>query len=160
VPQKGPETQLTQIGPNGSTTTVRKVKLGKEVSRPLDLIAADMVNALTQIPQIGASGAVIGIEKTRSGFDSAVANQLALRGYLTGQPQQTGVANRILTSAITDDSNINEVTLILAIDEIALKRTYEINGNFVRPTSGLFVRGYSPDQIRLDDRIFVANFTR
>lgn len=157
----GPSANLTQTGANDPTTSARKVMLGKNVRQPIQLIAEDLVNALTQIPQLGTAGVTIGIQKSRSGFDAAVADQLALRGYQTSQIQQQGSANSIVTSTLqTNSNNRNEVTLVIAINDIAIKRTYEIKGSFVRPVSALFVRGYSPAQIRLDDRIFVANFGR
>jgi len=137
----------------------RRVKLGKNVKQPIELIAEDMVNALSQIPQLTTNGESIGVLTNRSGFDTAISNQLKSRGFTTINVNQETGDNRIITSTVPSQAGGNEVTLVLTINQYALRRTYEINRNFVRPMSSLYVRGYSASRIRLDDRIFVAGYT-
>lgn len=132
----------------------QQVRLGRSVRDPLELIAKDFVNALTQITPAGST---IGITANRSGFDKAMQKQLRLRGFQTIYVDADSRDNRIITAA---ETNANEVTIIVRLDQVALKRSYEIRQNFVRPVSSLYVRGHDVSRIVLDDRIFVAEFGR
>jgi hypothetical protein len=134
--------------------TSKQVRLGRTVRNPLELIAKDFVNALTQITP---SGSTIGITANRSGFDNALQKQLKLRGFQTIYVDAENHNNRIITAAESSD---DEVTIIVRLDQVALKRSYEIRQNFVRPVSSLYVRGHDVNRIVLDDRIFVAEFGR
>ena len=135
--------------------TVRQVRLGRAVDKPLTLIAEDMVSALSQVGQVRASGLVVRMPDAKSRFDLAVERTLIKKGF-TIKNARNNAGGNLLRTAVNRGSNSNEYTHVIALDQLGLKRSYVIDGKLVAPTSSLFVRGVSPAKIVLDDRVFVA----
>lgn len=142
----------------GARPEPKTVPLGKTTNNPLGLIAQDFLQALLQVPGIASVKNQIGTRTMKSGFELAVVSGLQGQGYRLVTIDQTNNKNVIKTKTITNPQKKDEVTFILELNHLALKRTYEVRPNYVRPVSGLFVKGVSPNSITLDDRIFVQNF--
>jgi len=136
----------------------KTVLLGKSTNNPLGLVAQDFLHALLQAPGISSVRSQIGTRSMRSGFESALVNGLKGQGFSFVQTSKANSRNVLKTKTIPNPSKKQEVTFTLELNHLAFKRTYEIRPNYVRPVSGLFVKGVSAQAIKLDDRIFVQNF--
>lgn len=146
--------------PTASDAQVERIKLGKPTIRPLLLIAEDFLRALAQVPELSAESTAIRSKSVKSGFETALIQGLQKRGYKIVNEVQAQDSSSIQTTTVANPSNATEFTFTFELKHLALKRSYIIDGNYVRPASSLFVRGVSPDSIRLDDRLFVERFYR
>lgn len=133
------------------------VRLGKYTGNPLGLVAQDFLQALLQVPGFSSVNNRIGTRPIKSGFERAVVSKLQGHGYRFVTTDQQNGRNMIKTRTIRNPENKDEVTFILELYHLAIKRTYVLKPNYVRPISGLFVKGVSHLAIELDDRIFVEN---
>jgi len=134
----------------------KRVELGRVVSQPDMLIASDLAGALAQIlKRTQRSSDVIKLKNPQTQFGAAVKKSLAGLGYTIEDVNSSDGKNVLQTTVIpATDRTIQ--THIVAIDRIALKRTYSVVKNKVTPRSSLFVKGADASSIQLDDRIFLV----
>lgn len=139
-----------------TTGAPKRVELGRVVSQPDELIANDLVSALSQmLVRTKGSPGVIKVKEPQTQFGIAVRKSLIGLGYTVEDVNRNDGKNVVLTTVIpATDQNIQ--THIIAMDQIALKRTYSVVKNRVTPRSSLFVRGADTNSIQLDDRIFLV----
>lgn len=139
-----------------SETSLQKVRLGKKTDSPMALIAEDFLQAISQVPGVTPSNMTITVDPSRNGFQTAITRGFQKRGFKVVSAQTGQSQLRTITSV--NRSNTYEITFTVQLNKLAMKRTYMVAKNFVRPTSSLFVRGVAPGAIRLDDRVFVESF--
>jgi hypothetical protein len=130
--------------------------IGRSVSQPDKLVARDLVDALMQIEQFHPSRVNIRLPGDRSAFDKTLRESLVAFGYTIERVNTNSgrgvLLNTVLKEGTTEQGN--RYTFILAIDRIAMKRSYVMRGNFVAPVSSLYVRGIDPASIKLRDEKF------
>ncbi len=139
-----------------SGKSIQKIRLGKKTNAPMALIAEDFLQALSQVPGLTPANTTISVSPSRNGFQAAITRGFQKRGFRVVSAQTGHSQLRTITSV--NRSNTYEITFTVQLNELAMKRTYMVAKNFVRPTSSLFVRGVAPGSISLDDRVFVESF--
>jgi len=132
--------------------------VGRSVSRPELLVAQDLVGALKQVPGYDVSSTVLRVPTVRTNFARAVVDVLVSEGYQVERVSAKSGRGVILSSVIKQRDNRNNggYTFILAVDRVALKRSYTLRGEFIAPASSLYVRGADYRAISLNDDIFVS----
>lgn len=136
---------------NGS----EKATLGINTHKPEYVIATDLINALVQVPSYSKPQTTIKLPNSNSTFMSAVQDVLLERGFrVVRSPQRTG-KGVLMVSTTQESENSAFFSYILAIDRLAMRRTYLIKNKLVAPVSSLFVRGITPSLIKLNDGIFI-----
>jgi len=130
-------------------------KLGINTFQPELVIATDLVNALVQVPSYDRTGAIIRIPNSTSTFMSAVRDVLIKRGYKVERSANRTGRGVLMVSTVKETSANSLFTYMVAVDRLAMKRTYLIENRLVAPVSSLFVRGTSPSNISLSDGLFV-----
>ena len=134
----------------------KMVLLGKKTKSPMDLIAADFLQALEQAPGFASSNARISTQRYKTGFETALTRRLEQKGYeLTEGDTNGGNYPQLRTTTTASKTDASVVTFSVQLGGVAMKRTYLVNQSYVRPLSGLKVRGVAPELIVLDDRKFV-----
>ena len=85
-------------------------------------------------------------------------NALIASGYRIQKVAPTTAGKDVVMSSVTYNANsesAHSYTFVLAINRIAMKRSYRLRDNYVEPISSLYVRGADPTTIALNDRIFL-----
>lgn len=132
-----------------------EAKLGINTFQPEIVIATDLVNALVQVPNYDKAQAVIRIPNSTSTFMSAVRDVLIKRGYNVERSANRTGRGVLMVSTVKETSANSLYTYMVAVDRLAMKRTYLIENRLVAPVSSLFVRGTAPSNISLSDGLFV-----
>jgi len=145
----------TDCAEQSSNAELGASTLGVTTFQPEMVIATDLVNALMQIPSYDKSKTIIRIPNSTSNFMSAVRDVLIKRGYRIQQSaNRTGRGVLMVSTAKVTSAN-SMFTYMIAVDRLAMKRTYLIENRMVAPVSSLFVRGISPSLVTLNDGLFV-----
>lgn len=141
--------------PDSAAQQDNPVRLGLTTFQPELVIANDIVNALVQVPNIDARSTVLKIPNSNSTFMSALRDVLIDRGFRVERASRRTGKGVLMVSTLNEPQNKTFYTYIVAIDRLALKRTYVIENRVIAPVSSLFVRGVSPSLISLNDGLFI-----
>jgi len=135
--------------------------LGVRADWPELLIAGDFMQALSQVPGYEPESTIISLPPARTDFDLAIEQALVDFGYRVARIERRSGRGVLMTSHLIAESQEKEklTTYMLAIDRIAMKRSFSTRDNVVAPSSSLFVRGVPPEAITLNDAVFVQDKT-
>lgn len=137
--------------------SIRRVELGKVVEEPIELIAKDLVNALSQaLSVISPQKSAIKLLRRESLLDDAIKEALENKGYKV-EVVRTGLDPTALSASVVPDNKLDVQTHVVRLGNIFLRRSYAVQNNKVTPMSSLFIRGVDSRSIQLDDRIFLPN---
>jgi hypothetical protein len=133
-----------------------KPVLGVVSYNPNQIIAADLVNALTQVQPFDVTSTEIKIPLHGNSFMLALEQALVDRGYPIARVDRKTGTGVLMASVVSSDQAENEYAYMIAINRLALKRNYHLGANrVVAPVSSLYVRGVSPNLIKLNDGLFI-----
>jgi len=138
-----------------ASTTGEETTLGISTFQPEMVIATDLVNALTQVPNYDKDRTIIRVPNSPSTFMNAVRDVLVKRGYNVVRSENRTGRGVLMVSTVKETNANSLYTYMVAVDRLAMKRTYLIENRKVAPVSSLFVRGISPSFITLSDGLFV-----
>ena len=125
-----------------------------EIGR-LQLIAADLVSALVQLPGTSPSGLTLQVSAPGTAFGHVLVRALEDAGYglqrVSADQGLHYVSYRRRTS-LTDAGET--VDYGLAIGELALSREYVVEEGRIYPSSPMTIAGSDPGAVALDDALF------
>jgi hypothetical protein len=119
-----------------------------------ELVATDLVNALSQIRSIEPNQTTLYAKRPQDRFGERMIKSLQASGYklrLATDDQQPQ-----LDYTIDPDNVESGYTVIVSAGLVKVKRSYDIDmlSRTVQPASSIFVLGANGDEIQLDDSIF------
>lgn len=142
-----PASTINPVLNNG--TTYAKKQGDNSTDPGLEFIANDLVKALTFIAGMEPEFMAIATSASASLFDKHVKNSMVEQGYrFSDRAFQSGV--QLLTTSYTKSKTERQpenLTAIMAINGVLIKRTYLIRNNSVEPDSAYIIRGVSSEFI-------------
>ncbi len=122
---------------------------------PLVFIANDLVKALSFIS--GMDPELTSTVRTSSGsaFNKLVKESMQQQGYrFADTPYETG-SQQLTTSYLETNRELQprELTAIMAINTVLIKRTYEIQNDSVEPSSLYMIRGINPELVESNEQV-------
>jgi len=144
---------LQSILPTGNESTPAN---RAERFADVELIAADLVNALMQIENKHPINTTIKMLQPKTTFGSALKVVFENAGY--GLRMGSGdVAGDTVSYSVEPQQRENEgrhYTYLISVGNVKMKRDYFVQARGVTPSSNLFVIGADPAVIKLNDGIF------
>ncbi len=128
-----------------------------ETNAALRFVANDLVSALSFVSGISPELVSIKSANTNTIFDNMVTTALISRGYRVDQ-RYDGISNQQLATSFLQRSRTTDtydITGIISINSVLLKRTYTVNGNSITPNASYSIRGVNPQLVRASDLIRV-----
>lgn len=124
----------------------------------IEVIAADLVNALMQVNDKHPQNTVIRMDRPVSTFGTALKAVLENAGYglRIGSGDVQGDALYYSVKPKTSEADGRHYTYFISVGDVKMKRDYFVQERGVTPSSNLFVIGTDPSAIRLNDSIFDA----
>ncbi len=110
---------------------------------PLDLIANDLVKALSLVPQINPRFTSVHAPTSASEFDKLIKDSMLQQGY-SFEGRRFGSNNQQLSTSFMEtetEFEHSELTAIMALNSVLIKRTYLIQKNTVEPKGSYSIRG-------------------
>lgn len=122
---------------------------------PLDLIANDLVNALSFITGMGPEETSIYAPTSGSVFDNLVITSMQQQGYsFDGRRSRT--SSRQLTTSFLEtnrETQPSEITAIMAINRVLIRRTYLVQTDSVEPKGSYTIRGIKPGLVDSNEQV-------
>ena len=118
------------------------------------LIAEDLVSALSHLEHVKTGSFVVRMPDARTRFDLAVERSLIRNGF-TIKNLNYSAGGSLLTTVMDRKIGSNEYTLLLMLDQLALKRSYVIDEQHVEPITSLFVNGVSSVASGINEGVYL-----
>lgn len=121
----------------------------------LTYVANDLVDGLSYISRIAPNLTSINAPTANTEFDGLVTSALRSKGYSIDDRSYRG-SNEQLTTAYLQKRNRNDVfelTGIISIDDVLLKRVYAVQGNAIEPVTTYMVRGVTAETVATNGNI-------
>ena len=129
-----------------------------ESAHDLDLIAANLVNSLSQFPHLNPLMATVQVAEPDSDFDRQVQSELDNRGFKLERVDTEGGINRVVPQVTTVPSGTGLRQLyVLAIGQVSVERAFDVIEQKTVPASEQVIRGTTKRTVSLNDEIFSAD---
>ena len=149
-----PETFQETIVENVITPVVDTGVVNSVIDEPLVFIANDLVQALSFIGGMEPNRTTISSPASASEFDTMVKNSMLQQGYQFSDRRVRG-SQQLTTSFLEVDKNsqLSELTAIMALNSVLIRRTYLITNDIVEPSTSYIIRGIDPELVDINDQI-------
>ena len=139
------------------TVTLASTDGQTQVSQPLEIIAKDLVSALSYISGMDPRLATIRTPAAGSDFDELVKTSMQENGYTFDDRFDRASSEQLNTAYLITDrgNNISELTGIISINSVFVKRTYSVSNGTIEPKTSYMIRGISPQLVQAADNIRV-----
>lgn len=134
-----------------------KAPWDREPMPDYDLIAANLVNSLSQFPHLNPSIATVQVVKSRSDFSQHVRDELDDKGFKLETVSGDEGLNQVKPLIKRIDTDIGEQNVyVLSIGKISVERAYAVVSDKTVPVSEQVIRGADERLVALNDEIFEA----
>lgn len=123
----------------------------------LKIIADDLVAALGFIKGMSPNLITVKAPADNSRFDELVKNAFANKGYAINNTRALNAGKQLTTSFMVKDrsSNRREITGVIAINGILIKRTYSVNDKSIEASTSYMIKGVQTQLIKNTDQVQV-----
>ena len=144
VTQPAPITQASPV-----TATPVTTPANADNSQALTFVARDLVSALAFISGVSPNQISITAPTVNSKFDWLVQAAMLRNGYTLGNRYGRSRSKQLTTSYLQKDrpDGLLELTGILSIDSILVRRSYLLDGNSIQPGTSYMIRGVDPQLV-------------
>lgn len=113
----------------------------------LTFVANDLVEGLSFIPQIAPNLTSIQTPVKNTDFDNLVTDSLRNKGYSIDDRFDRNGSEQLATSYLQKlrENNTFELTGIISVNNVLLKRVYAIQADRIEPITTYLVRGVNPE---------------
>lgn len=127
------------------------------LSKALAFVADDLVAGLSFIPGLSPQRVTLASARTDSEFDALVKKSMIRRGFSINQRVSRASNGQLATSYLKEYRNSGgfDITGIISIDSVLIKRTYFIEDSTVTANTSYSVRGINPQLVTASDLVRV-----
>ena len=122
---------------------------------PLEFVAKDLVKALSFISGMSPELTSIVTASSGSEFNNLVKESMLQQGYRFDNKRLQSGSRQLTTSYLEINRELqpSELTAIMAINSVLIKRTYEIQNDSIEPKSAYFIRGINPELVDSNEQV-------
>ena len=124
---------------------------------PLEIIANDLVSALSYISGMDPKLATIRTPAAGSDFDELVKVSMQNNGYTFDDRFDRASGEQLNTAYLKTDRSVDtsELTGIISINSVFVKRTYILSNGTITPKTSYVIRGINPQLVQAHDNVLV-----
>lgn len=156
LPVYAPVTTAAPAVPADSTQSSISEDISGD-SRVLAYVASDLVAGLSYISGISPNLISLRTPSDETDFDNFVTTAVLNNGYSVDGRFDRQSSAQLATSFFISKQNGNsyELTAIISVDSILVKRTYAVRGNAVNPQTSYLIRGVNPLLVNKNEQVRV-----